>query len=172
MFILHPKSPSLSVYQQPQNGSPGTYWLGLGFSLSQSTFSSQSQLRSREKGFWSGFGTPSGRSLSVPIPIPMPVPIPVPISRLNLDDQGRSVWGKTVRSIPAKQLLGSEQHQGEERLAGCQDDDHDDHGVAVCLSRFWFFFDDIYILVEQNLLSHRHMPSLLELLIYIASEPS
>merc|ERR550517_1165475 len=32
--------------------------------------------------------------------------------------QGRSVRWETVRSISAKQLMGAEQHQGENRLAG------------------------------------------------------
>ena len=40
---------------------PGTHWQQLAFSLYQSTSSSPSQLKSRESGFWSGFGTRSGR---------------------------------------------------------------------------------------------------------------
>ena len=46
------------------NISPGTPWQGLGFSLSQSTFSSLSRLRRRARGSWCGFGTASGQSSS------------------------------------------------------------------------------------------------------------
>ena len=92
------------------NLSPGTPWQGLGFSLSQSTFSSLSRLRRRARGSWCGFGTASGQSSSPSA------------SKLNPnDDQGRSVWKEGVRSFPAKQLLGPEQHQGENRVAGGED---------------------------------------------------
>ena len=48
----------------------------------------------------------------------------------NNGNQGRSVRWKTVRSFSSKQLLGAEQHQGEERLAGCQDYDNADNNDA------------------------------------------
>ena len=41
--------------------------------------------------------------------------------------QGRSVLWKTARIFSSKQLLGTEQHQGENGLAGWKDPNNDDY---------------------------------------------
>ena len=93
--------------------SPGTRWQALVFSSCRSTFSSPSPPTSRARGSWCAFGTPSGRSSSS-----SPSHSVYNLFSYWIHHQKRSIWREGARGVLAKRLLGSEQHQGEEGVAG------------------------------------------------------